>query len=241
MATITVDQEFTLNLIASALKGHSPTLVAHDPRGAWDLSYKICSLAGDCAEIGSLDICRRPNEGGVNFTITHRQHLIAGSRYQQTAEVTTDSSDTPNPLKWSWRALALDAQQAPVPLTAIEKSAEADAEGYTVRVGDSQRRHLLGAPRTLLWLVFDAVQRMPRGGEPVRFSLIDDYDQPRGVHLLCFSHTADIVFTNGTQTLHAYDLTGPGSVPWVFWVDDTGRLLFAVTGIEAYLLKEEPR
>ena len=48
--------------------------------------------------------------------------------------------------------------------------------------------------------------------------------------------SADVLLAGQPVRLHAYDHLGEGIVPWIYWVDDRGRLLLAVSGLEAYLL-----
>jgi len=41
--------------------------------------------------------------------------------------------------------------------------------------------------------------------------------------------------------LHAYSQVGRGIVPWVYWVDEQGRLLFIVAGLEGYVLNAQAK
>lgn len=116
------------------------------------------------------------------------------------------------------------------------------------------------------WSLFEAVQRLPRkAGESLSFTLLDDFDQARPNQTLSFWKTAQ-TRVGGRRVqrsrvrqlekgrvhnpywaiedqipvrLHGFSHTGDGVVPWVYWVDDAGRLLCAVSGIEAYLYEGE--
>jgi hypothetical protein len=91
---------------------------------------------------------------------------------------------------------------------------------------------------TLGWALFDAVGRLPaEQAPPLRFTLIDHFDQVKPGHVLSFRTAADVTIRDRTLRLHAFDQVGTGVVPWVWWVDRQGCLLAAVSGLESYLLE----
>jgi hypothetical protein len=154
-----------------------------------------------------------------------------------------------------------------VPGTRIEKSAVTD--GGALRIADSAgtRSTEVHSPYTLNWALFDAVQRLPRQGfSPVRFTLLDDLDEPKPGVTLALGDPVELMLggvrvqetryetlergrirqtywaREGDQPVrfHTYHLVGPGTVPWIYYVDPRGRLTAAVAGLEAYLLEPQP-
>jgi hypothetical protein len=93
--------------------------------------------------------------------------------------------------------------------------------------------------------------------------MLDHLDEPKPNQSLSYRETADVLLSGrhltkrraahldkrqarkparslrGTQPvrLHAFEQLGDGIVPWIYWVDDRGRLLVAVSGLEAYILE----
>ncbi len=93
-------------------------------------------------------------------------------------------------------------------------------------------------PFALSWLLFDAVQKLPREKfEPINFTLIDHFDQIKPDNQISF-HGSNVIDIPKKEKLklHVYDQLGNGIVPIVYYVDDFGRLLFVVSGIEVYIL-----
>ena len=97
----------------------------------------------------------------------------------------------------------------------------------------------VAGPYTLNWCLFDAVQRLPREKtQPLGFTLIDHFDEPKADCTLAFRKRMDVAVAGGrTIATYSYDQLGRGNVPWVYWVDDRGRLLFVAAGLEAYALE----
>jgi hypothetical protein len=71
---------------------------------------------------------------------------------------------------------------------------------------------------------------------------LEDFDRPKPHHTLQYVDTVSLLLADHrTRTgtllrLHVYHHLGDGNMPWVYWVDEQGRLLFAVSGFEAYAL-----
>jgi hypothetical protein len=120
---------------------------------------------------------------------------------------------------------------------------------------------------TLTWCLFDAVQRLNGAAmTPVRFTLIDRFhNEIKGGQRLGFrgAVTVDLggkrVWREEKRelergaiyrpvpgredavptTLLAYDHTGRGIVPTVYWVAEQGRLLFLLSGLFGYVFNAE--
>lgn len=173
----------------------------------------------------------------------------------------TDALSTP--VRWEYSAEVLDSLGKPYENSKIAKRAEA-ADGRIEIVDDqSTRRIAVNGPFTVNWAVWDAVMRMPRElGKPVPFTMLDHFDQLKHRQTLAF-RKSDVVtlgqrrtreqtwqelekgrirqarwtMTGGRDvTLHGFEQLGEGIVPWTYWTDDKGRLLFVVSGLEVYIL-----
>ena len=121
--------------------------------------------------------------------------------------------------------------------TRIEQSATAVDGGVEIRGGASVRRLAVERPFAINWALFVAVGRLPREPfDPIRFTMLDHFDQVKPNQTLSYRESVDVLLAGRPVRLHAYDHLGEGIVPWIDWVDDAGRLLFAVSGLEAYLL-----
>jgi hypothetical protein len=173
----------------------------------------------------------------------------------------TDALSTP--VRWQYSAEVVDSDAKLYENSKIAKRAVA-ADGRIEIVDDHSTRHIgMSGPFTINWALWDAVMRMPRGeGAPIRFTMLDHFDQVKRRQTVAFRTSAVVTLgqrrtkeqigqelekgriqqtrwtlTGGRDvTLHAFEQLGEGIVPWVYWTDDQGRLLFVVAGLEVYLL-----
>ena len=182
------------------------------------------------------------------------------------AEMRCRSDALSTPTEWSFGFEAVTPEGKPVEYTRLRKSAV--AKGGEIEMTDGRYPRRIAAPTayTVRWALWDAVQRLPRAAfAPLRFALFDHGDELKPNQALSFRGTVEVILgerpvqqqrkenlEKGTITktswgreggrkvrLHGYDLVGDGILPWVYWVDDQGRLIFAIGGIEGYILTGE--
>ena len=259
------DNEYGLDIIAPGLEGFAPPEGAYDPLGNWELTYRVCTLTANCAQAGSLCLKRSAVSRSKAILLVDYEKTGAGGSWQKvTAELACATDALSTPRSWTYGSDIVDAEGNPLPNMALGKSARRRL--HTITIADGRRTSEMPTPRayTINWALFDAVQRLPREPfEPLAFTMLDHFDQPKANQVLSYRKAIDVrlgwkrvkreklvelpkgrirktrwVKEGGrTVRLHAYDHVGEGIVPWVYWVDDKGRLLFVVAGLEAYLLE----
>jgi hypothetical protein len=233
---------FNLNIITRHLSGFKPPQAAFEPRGDWSLAYDVHSLTGYWPPAGKLQIHRKSVNGdtfdlGVNYT----KILQDGYRHIVIGRIRCRGDELASPLEWTFDCSTVAADGTLVPNTALKQSAVrknvhiefTDGKGFVHSVD-------IRSPFTISWALLEAVQRLPRRQfEPLRFTLLDQFDLPKPNQTVSYRTTELVVLGNKETRLHAYDHLGEGIVPWVYWVSDAGRLLFAISGIEAYVLNSQ--
>ena len=86
------------------------------------------------------------------------------------------------------------------------------------------------------WSLLDAVQRLPGGTFPtLRFQFLTCDGVLLPDHTLAYRGAIEIA----AGRLHGYEHLGTGILPWIYYTSDSGRLLIAVSGLEAWLFDEE--
>jgi len=231
----------TLSLIAPELAGFTPPAGPFDPEGEWTSSYGVYTLANVCDLVGSLTLLRKPAPDGSGTTIflDYEKRLPESRKQKVAAEIHCSADGLSTPHRWSYSSELLDHAGESLEHLKLAKSAVARESFVEFHTGGRLRKKRIARPFTLGWLLFDAVQRLPRREfSPVHFAMLDHFDQVKLNQQLSFHKTVDIEFGDpGTVRLNAYDHLGEGIVPSVYWVDGEGRLLFVVAGIEAYILQ----
>jgi hypothetical protein len=259
------DELFTLDMLADHLLGFRPPQGPHDPAGDWKLDYGMYCLAGlrgFGSRIGTVRVSRRRRDAGqFTMRVECAKRATRAGMARLAAQIRARSDRLPVPLDWSWQGEIVDARGDVVPGTRLKRSAA--LRGNVLELAGGRRRQTINGPCTLHWLLWEAVGRLPAEAFPtLEFTLIDDLDQPKAAHKLRYARTLSVMLGErrvrqtrveelekgrihktiwtriGGQPirLRVYHHLGDGSVPWVYWVDDRGRLLFAVSGLEAYVL-----
>jgi hypothetical protein len=235
---------FTLNLVAPHLKGFRPPEGPHDPRRDWTLAYAVYTLGsirGHGGRIGSLVVGRKAgDDGGAILAVEYQKNV--SPRYVQTvsAEITCRGDALATPVRWTFASEIVSRAERANSLienTRIEQSATARDTEIEINDGKHSRRLSVSSPFAINWALFEAVGRLPREPfDPIHFTMLDHFDQLKRDQVLSYRQSVDVLLAGQPVRLHAYDHLGQGIVPWIYWVDDPGRLLFAISGLEAYLL-----
>jgi len=262
-----VEDRFPLTHFERALEGFQPPTEAFDPRGAWVNTYDVWECSQGERKLGVLRVERTPRGSDLaRLDVRFRKNAAGGVLHaEMSLECRTDALATP--IRWQATTAVHDAQDTPIEDTRLTEGGEVGERALRVRVGGSRARTPFVPPGTFDWCLFDAVQRLP-GVEmtPLEFTLLDrlNHQVKPGQRLACrAAHTIELggrrvwredkqVLERGavyrptpvregavTTALYAYDHTGRGTVPTVYWTDQRGRLFFVLSGLIGYVLSGE--
>ena len=265
MEPMELDNEFALDIIAPGLEGFEPPHGAFDPLGNWTIAYRVCTLTASCAKAGTLRLQRTVrNRRTALLSLEYEKTGAGGARQRVTAGLACARDPLSTPRSWTYSSGIVDAEGNPLANMTLKKSARRRLRTISIHDGTHTEKLPLPPAYTVNWALFDAVQRLPRAPfAPLSFTMLDHFDQPKANQVLSYRKAVDVrlgwqrvkreqyvdlpkgrirktrwVKDGGrTVRLHAYDHVGEGIVPWVYWVDDQGRLLFVVAGLEAYVLE----
>ena len=260
---------FPLTVVARALADVKLPSGRFDPKGDWALRYGLITVGQrGFGRVGSVVLRRQARQdGGALLRLAYEKAFPGNALGTVTARMHCRGDALATPLGWEMKARTLSRDRKPVPHTTIDKRGEAGQREIVLRDDKATRRIPTPDAWTVNWALFDVVARLPRKPfEPLRFTLFDDFDEPKPGQALSFRASATVSMggrrvkqhrwtqldkgrvrttawgREGDQAvrLHGYDLVGPGLVPVVYWVDDSGRPLAVVAGLEAYLLEGSP-
>ena len=267
--TAKLGDDFSLEFISARLASFRIPEDAFDPAGDWELSYGVYTFTAHRqgptlgGQVGRMALARKTvNEREVELTLDYEKdgpgtiQKVAGRIHCGTDVLST-------PSRWEYSAQVVDGQGKLYENSKIAKRATASDGRIEIVDDHSTRRVAINGPFTINWAVWDAVMRMvPESAEPLRFTMLDHFDQLKYRQTLAFRKSA--VVTLGQRrvkeetwkelekgrirqtrwnlvggrdvTLHGFEQLGEGIVPWVYWTDEQGRLLFVVSGLEVYVL-----
>ena len=242
------DKPLTLESLQEhgALRGFKAPESDFDPAGEWCHLYRLWLVGSHLNRYrGFIEIRRAaPNGDGAVDLAVHRELLLshhpAVHRTTATMRCAADALCTPR--SWTIEAETFDARMKPIALSRVAESGV--VKGKTVEVSRGERRYKrpLPTPFTSDFSLFDAVQRL--GGaktQPMTFALLQDLDEIKEGQRLSYRQTVDFDVGGKSLTLRCYQQIGRGILPYRYYVDPRGRLLFAVSGIRAYILDPNVR
>ena len=107
----------------------------------------------------------------------------------------------------------------------------------TIKTAGNTHSIPLPGPYTCKWCLLDAVGRMAtRGLSEIHFSLFDEYDELCPEQHIKFMGDRKVQTSNGTIDIKIYQHTGTATVPGVYYVDNAGRVLFYLGGMQLLAL-----
>ena len=257
-------EPFTLDILAPHLKNFTLPQGSFDSNKDWQHTYRVYTLAGRGGHAGILHI-RRRNTKKDSFLLDVLCHKFLPKPYRHdTKGLMNCKRDTlSTPTAWHFAFSTSYPQKKNIPnspqrrngakgeiyiddlLTVPNSSMARQAANYgkEIRYQDGSSTHSIPTPKayTINWALFDAVQHLPRRKKSaISFALLDHFDQVKPNQTLTYHGTQEVFINNTTLRLHRFDQLGEGIVPWVYWVDASGRLLFVISGLEAYILNSFP-
>jgi len=258
---------FPLAHFERALVNFQPPATDFDPDEAWVNTYDLWECSQGQGVVGALRIERSLlGEGRARLEVDFRKRAVGGShRAHLSIECCTDELATP--IRWQGETKVYDAQGAIIEDLCVHCSGEVQGGLVRLNTDGIRRTVMVGKPFTLDWCLFDAVQRLPGSQtETLKFTLLDRVShQIKSGQRLAF-RAAPTVELGGKRTwreekqelprgtvfrpvlareggvavsFRCYEQTGQGIVPIVYWVDQRGRLLFALAGIFGYIYNPE--
>ena len=232
----------SLNIIRDYLDNYQPPIGSFDPSAEWEHRYVMwIALRGNAGKSwpgGALNIRRRLGESGrIKLEVDQVTSLRGpGGTGHTRATLTCASDRLSTPQTWEIESEIVNNQGQSVDYTRVKVNGEV-ASGKIVCRGAAERR--MKAPKSFAsnWSLFDAVQRLPLDAKPISFDLLEDLELLKPNHRLEYRQSVELKLGERTARLHGFEQIGEGILPYMYWLDEQHRLLFAVGGLRTFLLE----
>ena len=246
---------FSLEAYLEKLKDFSPPRGEFDPEGAWEHTYDVYPVYGKLSKWsvkheGKCRIKREVVGGGDSFRLDVSSEVtfldLGNGKHPTRSQLTTArircKNDSLSTLEsWELESVALDGEKSARPLSEMSETG-VFADG-TIKLTSPEvktREIRVSSNLTSNWSLFDAVQRL--GGKEApsgSFTMLEDLRLVRGEQHLSFDGEAEFELGGKKMRLYGYHQTGEGVLPIHYWLDEEGRLLFALGGVRVYLWHSE--
>jgi hypothetical protein len=242
---------FSLELYREYLKQFSPPTGPFDPEDSWEHIYDVYPVYGKWGKWtekhrGQCRIKRKVQSGEDTFRLEVSSEVTFldfgygnhPAKTQMTkANIRCANDDLATPQSWNLESVALGAEEKPRPLSQMSESG-VFAEG-TIKLTNTEgisRKIDVSRRLTCNWSLFDAVQRMHKKEPPTtNFEMLEDLRLPRANQRLTLDGQVEFELGGRKTRLYGFHQIGEGILPIHYWLDEQGRVLFALGGVRAYL------
>jgi len=197
-----------------------------DPEGNWEHTYRIWTCHGyresGNDSVGFLQI-RRSADAEKTFTLKVHQQVVQTDGLVNIIEATIKcrNNQPASPIRWNTSSRFIGADNKPLPQLDKKETGLA-TEAVDRTAGD--------------WCLFEAVQRLAFDKRTsLSFDLLEGLSLSKTGHQLFYR---GVYPTNipGLDSLHCFVQLGSGILPYEYWLDDSHRLLMAISMNKAYIL-----
>ena len=246
---------FSLGPYFEQLKGFSPPAGSFDAEGSWEHTYDVYPVYGKWSKWskkhrGRCRIKRKALSGKDAFRLEVSSEVtfldygygIHLTKTQlTTASIRCVNNALATPQSWKLESAALDAEEKPRPLSQMSESG-VFSKG-TIKLTDPKglsREIDVSENLTSNWSLFDAVQRLHKKEPPTTdFEMLEDLRLPRANQRLTSDGPIEVELGGEMIRLYGFHQIGDGILPIHYWLDEQGRLLFALGGVRVYLWHSE--
>ncbi|MCX8038832.1 MAG: hypothetical protein N3D11_17640 [Candidatus Sumerlaeia bacterium] len=229
--------------LGGVLKGFSMPDGPFDPRGEWEHRYRVFIVrttpedGWQCLPGGALILRRKPLDGG-RFELTVRFGAEHGTTIvdRLDAQMVCKTDETASLVSWQLRAVLFDTKQGKAAIEAVVETGS--IAGGEIRLAAGAKKKTLRAPEPITsnWSLFEALQRLgPERTAPPEFSMLEELRLLRLNQRLVAKPPVEVGVGGRAVLLRRLEHFGDGILPYTYWFDGAGRLLFAVGGLRAYV------
>jgi len=216
-------------------QGFRPPSGPFDPAGAWSSTYRLW-MVQQWNSGGMLKLRRKPEDKGVKLAVDQTILQWSGHVRFLEAELLCDADTLGTPRRWSLEARCLGPDKRVIDSTVMSEKGELKGGVREVWFGSRSCQRKVPTPITSNWSLLDAVQRLDgRKTKPLTFAMLDEMDLLKVEQELSFRAEKGMSFGGKKVKLTGYHQIGRGVLPWQYWVDEQGRLLFAFSGVRAWI------
>lgn len=211
-----------------------------DPSGPWDLRWHILVTVGGMdggAKPGSLRIKREAGpDGTATLTVETRVTIGGLQQFVATGILVCANDGLATIGSWQMDSVIEDSKTGPIETTRIRERGTVATDGIEIDRAGKKSRLAGKPPVTSNWSLFDAVQRLAPDASPRPFDMLEDLTLLRRDQRITPGESREFKLGEQTMRLRSFRQIGDGILPTHYWIDVSGRLIFASCGLRGYLL-----
>jgi len=217
-------------------KGFRSPTGPFDPSGAWSNTYRLW-MVQQWNSGGMLTLRRKPQGGkGVKLKVDQTILQWSGHVRHLNAEVDCLADTLATPTTWSLATQVFGPDAKVFDDTVMTEGGTLGGGVREVRSGQRSRKQKVPTPITSNWSLLDTVQRLSgKATKPLAFAMLDEMDLLKCDQELSYRGEKVMNLGGKEVKLTGYHQIGRGVLPWQYWVNEQSRLLFAFSGVRAWI------
>lgn len=216
-----------------------------DPQGSWRLSYRTWANHGwthhQNKDTGHVEIERLVEGDALKFAV--RQVIVNTDGMFQRLEARLRCADDvwASLLNWHCELTCYDTSQNPMPGLGMEVAGRVaeDGRSLTLKINECEASRELDGPLVSQWLIPDLLQRAGKDLPKDKFTLLEHHAKLKPAQRLAWSDVAAGQRVPGCGELRRIHQIGLGILPWEYWRNGQGRVLYAFSGTVMHILDED--
>jgi len=227
-----------------ALEGFAAPAGEFDPAGSWKHLYRLWLVAPSWHQYrGFFELSRTAGEGSIGLAMNRSILLSQHPAFHDTTIQLTCSPDVLcTPRSWELNAVTRDIQSKPIEVSRVEEKASVDGGTIGIERNGRTLKRTVPTPFTTDVSLLEAVGRLPGAAtKPLEFALLQDMDELKPGHKLSYREEKTFEVNGASLKLRCYQELGQGILPYLYYVDEHGRLLFAISAVRSYIYDPNAR
>lgn len=217
-----------------------------NPEGNWVHTYRIWTCHGyresGNQNVGFVRISRAGDKRNKSFTLKIHQEVEETDEMLNIIEarIRCLSNQLASPVQWQLSSRFIEADKKPVPEVGTEEKARIDGNVMRVETGGRTFKRKVGTQLACDWCLFEALQRLTfKKASSLLFDMLEGLSLLKKGHRLSYRGVYPTKIDAEDVPFHCFEHLGRGILPYEYWLDDSHRLLAAITMNKAYILDDQ--
>ncbi|NQZ70713.1 MAG: hypothetical protein HRT89_21880, partial [Lentisphaeria bacterium] len=211
---------------------------------AWSQDYVIWSSHGFKDSkgdlMGMLRLDRKATVGD-SFDLTVKRVVLDGPTdfHQTIATISCQGDELATPRSWQLSNHSLDQDLKALSALSLNESGNFEKGTLICQRDGHESRQEIPGKLAFDWGMLAAVQGLPfEKNNAINFTYLEALSHIKDDQQIYYHGATTLPIGTGSMTVHCFRHLGRGIMPTEYWLDEQHRLLAAIDGGHAYILKD---
>ncbi len=219
----------------------------YDPQKEWSLTYRVWGCHGykkhpnsQNKEMGLLKLSKS-KVTDRQFHLDIHQEIVNdyGLLNRIKASVECQNNEFKSPVSWQLTSEFIGSEGQTLTELGTHETGRIDKESLIIKAQGKPFTRSIQLPLSSDWSLLEAVHHFSFDHDfALDFHLLEGLSVFKPHQTLVYKGKIEQSINDRILTLHRFDHTGPGNLPWEYWLDDQHRLLAVISMNKTYWLDD---